>query len=166
MQSEWRRLGPAHWSALTHKRVVVHADNGHELRGFVVTVDPVSASLVLLDLEGPAEVRLVLGHAVKQVQVLDPDPSPDQKKRLDSLFMEPDAGLDPDLDLDRTRDQLQDWLRLNLVPVETQGAELKVAGVVTVTAPYRDQDCVSPNQTVLDRVQRLIRNQPRVLDQD
>ncbi|XP_072315827.1 gem-associated protein 6 [Eucyclogobius newberryi] len=165
MQSEWRRLGPAHWRALTHKRAVVHARNGDELRGFIVTVDPVSASLVLLDLDG-SEVQMVLGHAVKQVQILDQNLDSAQKTRLE-LFRDPDPGQDWSLDLDRTRTRLLDWIRLNRIPVETEGAGIVVAGgVVTVNPPFRVLDCVGQNQVVLDRVQRLIQNQPKDQDQD
>lgn len=171
MQSAWTRLGPAHWSALTHKHVSVHAHNGHELRGLVLTVDPVSASLVLVDLKGPGEVRMVLGHAVKQVQVLDQDPDldQDQRTRLETLFRDsvPAVDQDPDLDLEQTRTRLLDWFRLNHAPVQEQGVELQVAGVVTVTPPYTHLDCVGLNQVVLDRVQRLVQTCPRPgLDQD
>uniref|UniRef100_A0A8C6S631 AD domain-containing protein n=1 Tax=Neogobius melanostomus TaxID=47308 RepID=A0A8C6S631_9GOBI len=161
MACAWSLLGPAHWSALTHKRVAVQTENGRELTGLVVTVDPVTASLVLLD---EAEVQVVLGHAVKQVQILDQDPDPEQIHHMEALFNN-NSAVDPEQDLDRTRKRLLDWIRLNLVPVETQGAGLVVAGgVVTVNPPFRDQDCVGLNQVVLDRVQRLIRNQPQ--DQD
>ncbi|KAJ0032903.1 hypothetical protein NQD34_000010 [Periophthalmus magnuspinnatus] len=165
MQGAWCGLGPAHWSALTHKRVAVHAHNGHELRGFVVTVDPVSASLVLVDF-GSGEVQVVLGHAVKDVQILDQDLDPDLKTRLETLFRDPGPSEDSSLDLDRTRTRLLEWIRLNRVPVETRGAGLAVAGgVVTVNPPFRVQDCVGLNQVVLDRIQRLIQNQSRDQDQ-
>lgn len=164
MESAWSSLGPAHWSALTHKRVAVLADNGQEHRGLVVTVDPVTASVVLLD---QAEVRLVLGHAVKKVEILDQDSDPEQLRRLETLFRESQStAMDPGLDLDQTRARLLDWIRLNHVPVETQGAGLAVAGgVVTVKPPFRPEDCVGLNQVVLDRVQRLIRNWDRDRDQ-
>ncbi|KAK7930315.1 hypothetical protein WMY93_006710 [Mugilogobius chulae] len=168
MQTDWSSLGPAHWSALTHKHVSVRADNGHELRGHVVTVDPVSASLVLLD-SGGSKVHVVLGHSVKQVQIQDQDQDqdPEQKTRLETLFTDSDPAQNQSLDLDRARTRLLDWIHLNRVPVEVQGAGLVVAGgVVTVNPPFRAKDCVGLNQVVLDRVQRLIRNQPRDPDQD
>ncbi|KAJ0051207.1 hypothetical protein NL108_015949 [Boleophthalmus pectinirostris] len=166
MESAWCRLGPARWSALTHKRVAVHADNGHELRGLVVTVDPVSASLVLVDFSS-SEVQVVLGHAVKEVQILDQNLDPDLKTRLETLFRDPGPDQDRSLDLDRIRTRLLDWIRLNRIPAEPRGAGLEVAGgVVTVNPPFRVQDCVGLNQVVLDRVQRLIQNQPPDQDRD
>lgn len=164
MDTEWTSLGPAHWSTRTHKSVTVTVDNGHELRGLVVTVDPVSASLVLLD---GAEVRLVLGHAVKEVQVLDSELDPDQSHHLEMLFRENYSAVDRNLDLNQTRTRLLDWIRLNRVPVEMKGAGLSVAGgVVTVNPPFRVQDCVGLNQVVLDRVQRLIQSQPQDQEKD
>uniref|UniRef100_A0A3B3Z932 AD domain-containing protein n=1 Tax=Periophthalmus magnuspinnatus TaxID=409849 RepID=A0A3B3Z932_9GOBI len=139
MQGAWCGLGPAHWSALTHKRVAVHAHNGHELL--------------------PASILLLLCPPVSSCVPLHPTAGPDS-----CLCAGPSE--DSSLDLDRTRTRLLEWIRLNRVPVETRGAGLAVAGgVVTVNPPFRVQDCVGLNQVVLDRIQRLIQNQSRDQDQ-
>lgn len=160
MQRGWSLLGPLRWNQYVHKHVTVRAGKDEEHRGWMVTVDPVSASVVLVDFgEEGASVRVVMGHAVEEVEVLR-EMDEETAERLRIFFAPPRApGLDRE-ELRKMRGGVCRWLEKNRVPVEEQGEELRVAGVLTIRAPYRPEDCCSSNQIILDRIQRLIQIQP------
>uniref|UniRef100_UPI0037E89322 gem-associated protein 6 n=1 Tax=Semicossyphus pulcher TaxID=241346 RepID=UPI0037E89322 len=161
MQCGWPLLGPLEWIRYVNKQVKVKAGNDEEHSGWLLTVDPVSASLVLVNFRGEegASVQVVMGHAVEEVQVLQ-EADKETTERLQTSFLPPvTCRLDPEEQTVR-RGQVRSWLEKNRVPVEEEEAELKVAGVLTITAPYRSEDCCSSNQIILDRIQKLIQNQP------
>lgn len=122
-------------------------------------MDPVSASAALLTFsETAASVRVVMGHAVEEVDVLR-EADEDTAECLRAAILSPlHPSLDPE-ELRRRKGNVRRWLQDNRVPVEEQGEQLTVAGVLTITAPYRAEDCSSCNQIILDRIQRLIRTQ-------
>ncbi|KAK2817663.1 hypothetical protein Q5P01_025854 [Channa striata] len=159
MEGGWPLLGPLQWVRYVKKQVKVKVGRNEEVRGWLFTVDPVSASMVLVDFmesEGTL-VQVVMGHAVEEVQVLK---EPDRKiaDRLQSMFLPPRTSiLDPE-ELSRRKGGIRSWLEKNWVPVEEEGDELKVAGVLTIRAPYGPEDCCSANEIILDRIQRLIQN--------
>lgn len=43
MQSDWPLLGPLHWTRYVNTHVTVKAGKDEEFRGWLLTVDPVSA---------------------------------------------------------------------------------------------------------------------------
>lgn len=116
-------------------------------------------SLVLVNFrkEGGATVQVVMGHAVEQVQILQ---AADQEtaERLQACFLPPAIQCLSPEKLRRRKSKTRIWLRKNQVPVEEEGDNLRVAGVLTIAAPYRPEDCCSSNQIILDRIQKLIRN--------
>ncbi|GAA6234532.1 gem-associated protein 6 [Lates japonicus] len=161
MQCGWPLLGPLQWIRYVNKQVTVKAGKDEEHRGWLLTVDPVSASLVLVDFreDGGTSVQVVMGHAVEEVQVLQ-EADEETADRLRTSFMSlRTCSLDPE-ELRMRRRGVRSWLEKNRVPVEEEGDELRVAGVLTIRAPYGPEDCFSSNQTVLDRVQRLIQTKP------
>lgn len=161
MQCSWPLLGPLQWIRYVNKQVTVKVGKDEEHRGWLLTVDPVSASLVLVSFreEGGASVHVVMGHAVEEVEVLQ-DADEDTIERLQTSFF-PLRTCRLDLEeLRRRRGGVRRWLERNRVPVEEEGDELRVAGVLTITAPYGPEDCCSSNQIILDRIQKLIQIQP------
>ncbi|XP_026215922.1 gem-associated protein 6 [Anabas testudineus] len=156
----WSLLGPLQWIRYVHKQVRVKAGKDEELCGWLLTVDPVSASLVLMDFrEEGTLMQVVMGHAVEEVQVLQ-EADKETADRLRSSFLPlRTCSLDPD-ELRRRRGIIQNWLEQNRIPVVEEADELRVAGVLTIRAPYGPEDCCSSNQIILDRIQRLIQNQP------
>ena len=107
--------------------------------------------------EGRASVQVVMGHAVEEVQVLQ-EADKETTRRLQTSFLPArTCGLDPE-ELRRRRAGVQRWLEKNRVPVEEEGDQLRVAGVLTLAAPYGPEDCCSSNQIILDRIQKLIQN--------
>lgn len=109
--------------------------------------------------EGGASVQVVMGHAVEEVEVLR-EADEETSERLRTSFLPPrTCKLDLE-ELRRRRAVVCRWLQKNRVPVEEEADELRVAGVLTITAPYGPEDCCSSNQIILDRVQKLIQLQP------
>nr|XP_020475872.1 gem-associated protein 6 [Monopterus albus] len=159
MQCRWPLLGPLRWITYVNKHVKVKAGKDEVLWGWLLTVDPVSASLVLMDFkeDGGASVQVVMGHAVEEVQIQQ-EADEETTDRLQASFLPPKTcGLDPE-DLRKRRGVIQSWLEKNRVPVEEEDDKLRVAGVLTIRAPYGPEDCSSSNQIILDRIQRLIQN--------
>ncbi|KAI3352717.1 hypothetical protein L3Q82_020171 [Scortum barcoo] len=162
MQCGWPLLGPLRWISYVNKQVKVKAGKDAEHRGWLMTVDPVSSSLVLVTFRegGGASVQVVMGHAVEEVQVLQ-EADEETTERLQASFLSPQTCRLDQEELGRRRAAARSWLEKNRVPVEEQGEEIRVAGVLTVAAPYRPEDCRSSNQIILDRIQKLIQLQPR-----
>lgn len=118
-------------------------------------------SLVLVDFreDGETSVQVVMGHAVEEVLVLQ-EANEVTSDRLRTSFLPPlVCNLDHE-ELRRRSEQVQIWLEKNRVPVEKEGKELRVAGVLTIRPPYGPEDCYSSNQIILDRIQKLIQSQP------
>ncbi|XP_074554770.1 gem-associated protein 6 [Halichoeres trimaculatus] len=167
MPCDWPLLGPLQWIRYVNKQVKVKAGRDQEHRGWLLTVDPVSASLVLVTFkeQGGTSVQVVMGHAVEEVQILQ-EADQETTQRLQNSFLPPSACR---LDLKEQtarKGQVRLWLEKNRVPVEEEGEELRVAGVLTITAPYGPDNCYSSNQIILDRIQKLIQNQPDPLETD
>lgn len=162
--SDWRKLRPLEWNTYIHQEVLVTAHEKQQVRGWVYTVDPVSASLVLVQFgaSSQASVTVVMGHAVEQVEILQ-GAGQDTAQRLSSVF-QPQAkvALSP-ARLETRRESLRLWLEQNRVPVQEDGKTLKVAGVLTISAPYGAQDCSSPNEIILARVQELLERHSKTI---
>lgn len=93
-----------------------------------------------------------MGHAVQQVQVLK---VADQEtaERIQACFLSPTIQ---NVNPEKLRSKIRIWLLKNQVPVEEEGDKLRVAGILTISSPYKLEDCCSSNQIVLDRIQKLI----------
>lgn len=116
-----------------------------------------SCSVVLVNFteEGGAVVQLVMGHAVEVVEVLQ-EADEETAERLQTCFLPSKTCRQDPEELTRRRDSVRRWLEKNRVPVQEVGAELRVAGVLTITSPYGPSDCCSSNQIILDRIQKLV----------
>ncbi|KAL7403506.1 hypothetical protein ABVT39_001415 [Epinephelus coioides] len=159
MPSGWSLLGPLQWIRYVNTQVKVKAGIDEEHRGWLLTVDPVSASLVLVNFreEGGASVQVVMGHAVEEVEVLQEADEETTERLCISFLPLKTPRLDPE-ELRRRRGGVRRWLEKNWIPVVEEGEELRVAGVLTITAPYGPENCCSSNQIILDRIQKLIQS--------
>ncbi|XP_078714863.1 gem-associated protein 6 [Lampetra fluviatilis] len=162
----WSELSPLRWQELLHKHVRVCADEGVQREGWVYTVDPVSASIMLVTRPSPGSPELtlctVMGHAVRSV-VETQAPGGDAAaatSECPSMLFRPAARHLPSLGAEEVasrRQALLVWLRRNHVPVEERGDELLVAGgALSVAPPYGPDDCSSANEIILERVRRLV----------
>ncbi|KAJ8285004.1 hypothetical protein COCON_G00038540 [Conger conger] len=159
--NEWTQKNPLEWNEYVNKEVKVTADEKHEYQGWVFTVDPVSASVVLVNFQdtGKASVVVVMGHAVREVEIVK-DGDEEMVSRLSSLFMPEGRHVLGKDELRRKKECLRAWLEKNLIPVTEEDETLRVAGVLTVNPPYGTQDCSSSNEIILARVQSLVESNP------
>ncbi|XP_077461850.1 gem-associated protein 6 [Stigmatopora argus] len=159
---DWPSLGPLQWSAYVNNELRVTA-SGKVFGGWLLTVDPVSASLVLVTLGAtehePNGLCVVMGAAVRRVEkIREADEA--AASRLRGLFATSATasesacgGADPG-----RRAGLRRWLESQHVPVEERGDGLLVAGALLVTPPYGpdDCDCGGGNPIILGRVRELL----------
>ncbi|XP_056136934.1 gem-associated protein 6 [Lampris incognitus] len=159
----WSALSPSDWTRLVHKEVAVTAHHQQRHRGWLYTVDPVSASVVLVNFQeaGGALVTVVMGHAVEEVEVLQEGDSA-MAACLNAIFLPSKAQSFSTEELRQRKRSLRQWLEKNRVPVEEVGEVLRVANVLTVSPPYGVEDCSSPNEIILARVQGLMESNPKV----
>ncbi|KAL1006180.1 hypothetical protein UPYG_G00068910 [Umbra pygmaea] len=159
---QWRQLKPLEWCKYVNKEVKVKANEKQQYVGWVFTVDPVSASIVLVTFQekgGTSTVRVVMGHAVQEVEVLQ-EGNDETAKQLRNLFMPQGARDLSTEELRFKKESLRQWLEKNRIPVEEEGEMLRVANVLSVGAPYGAEDCSSSNEIILARVQSLVENNP------
>ncbi|XP_018606642.2 gem-associated protein 6 [Scleropages formosus] len=159
--NEWREKKPQEWRRYVNNEVKVTAHEKQECQGWVFTVDPVSASVVLVNFQdtGRTCVTVVMGHAVEAVEILK-EGGPEMEERLSSLFMPTGHHGLTKQELQHRKDSLRVWLEKNRIPVVEEGETLRVAGVLSVDPPYGPQDCSSSNEIILSRVQSLVQNNP------
>ncbi|XP_077191650.1 gem-associated protein 6 [Paroedura picta] len=158
--TKWQKKTPLEWLMYVNKEVEVLDAEKHKYQGWVLTVDPVSANILLAHpLEnGKMSFSAVLGHAVQGVEILT-EADDEMKEKLACLFMPEEKQKYSQEELERKKTSLKDWLETNHIPVKEQGesqATLCVAGVLTIDPPYRPEDCSSSNEIILSRVQGLI----------
>ncbi|XP_072516684.1 gem-associated protein 6 [Salminus brasiliensis] len=159
--SDWCNMMPQEWSKYVNHEVKVTAHDKQQHEGWVLTVDPVSASVVLVAFQekGGACVRVVLGHAVREVQVLR-EGDEETEKKLRSLLTPAGNQVFSAEELKERKESLRVWLEKNLVPVTDEGDVLRVANVLAISAPYGAEQCTSSNEIILARVQSLVESNP------
>ncbi|KAK2869539.1 hypothetical protein Q7C36_001410 [Tachysurus vachellii] len=159
--AEWRNVLPQEWFKCVNQEVKVTAHDKQQYEGFVYTVDPVSASLVLVTFEEKrnASVRVVSGHAVRDMQILRAGDE-ETEKMMRSLFTPAASQEFSTEELEERKKDLRAWLEKNLIPVTDEGDVLRVADVLTISAPYGPEQCSSINEIILARVQSLVENKP------
>ncbi|KGL77561.1 Gem-associated protein 6, partial [Tinamus guttatus] len=85
--NDWQRKSPLDWQGYVDKQVKVAAAEEHEYEGWVLTVDPVSANIVLASFSESEKVviSVVSGHAIQEVQILK-EADEEMKQRLSRIF--------------------------------------------------------------------------------
>ncbi|KAL6468849.1 hypothetical protein MHYP_G00223730 [Metynnis hypsauchen] len=166
MSDWWCSMMPQEWRKFVNHEVKVTAHDNQQHEGWVFTVDPVSASVVLVAFQekGGACVKVVLGHAVREVQVLR-EGDEEMEKKLKSLFTPTGSQSFSTKELKERKESLRSWLEKNLIPVTDEGDVLRVANVLTISAPYGAEQCISSNEIILARVQSLVDSNPGQKDQ-
>ncbi|NWU72105.1 GEMI6 protein, partial [Pterocles burchelli] len=158
--NDWQRKSPLDWETYVNKMVKVAAIEKHEYEGWVLTVDPISASIVLATSQENEKVSIsvVLGHAVQEVEILK-EGDDEMKQWLSCIFVPEESKTYSPEELEKKKNNLKTWLETNHIPVTEQGESgrtLCVAGVLTVDPPYGPEECSSSNEIILSRVQGLI----------
>ncbi|XP_042303256.1 LOW QUALITY PROTEIN: gem-associated protein 6 [Sceloporus undulatus] len=158
--ADWRRKSPLEWLNYVNKEVRVLSAEKHQHKGWVLTVDPVSANILLANFleNGKTCISAILGHAVQDVEIVA-EADDEMKGKLAHLFMPEKSQTYNQEELDQKKNSLKSWLVKNHIPVEEQGesqSSLCVAGVLTINPPYGPEDCNGSNEIILSRVQQLI----------
>ncbi|XP_053099255.1 gem-associated protein 6 isoform X2 [Hemicordylus capensis] len=158
--NEWQRKTPLEWLTYMNKEVKVLAAEKHTYTGWVLTVDPVSANILLANPHGNGKVSIsaILGHAVQDIEIVT-EADDEMKEKLAQLFVPGESQTYSQEELERKKNSLKNWLEKNHIPVKEQGESqtiLCVADVLTIDPPYGPDDCRSSNEIILSRVQRLI----------
>ncbi|NWW33488.1 GEMI6 protein, partial [Panurus biarmicus] len=158
--NDWQRKSPLDWETYVNKLVKVVAVEKHEYEGWVLTVDPVSATIVLATFpeNEKGSLSFVMGHAVQRVEILREGDS-DVEQRLGRILAPRESHAYSLEELEERRKALKAWLEANHIPVGEQGElgrTLSVAGVLTVEPPYGPEQCSSANEIILCRVQGLL----------
>ncbi|XP_064002337.1 gem-associated protein 6 [Pogoniulus pusillus] len=158
--NDWQKKSPLDWETYLNKMVKVAAVEKLEYEGWVVTVDPVTASIVLATFleDDEVSISVVLGHAVQEVVILK-EGDDEMKQRLSSIFAPEESKAYSPEELEKRKNSLKTWLETNHIPVTEQsesGGRLCVAGVLTIDPPYGPEECSSSNEIILSRIQGLI----------
>ncbi|NXY50798.1 GEMI6 protein, partial [Ceuthmochares aereus] len=158
--NDWQKKSPLDWETYVNRMVKVAAIEKHEYEGWVVTVDPVSANIVLATFSENEEVSIsvVLGHAVQEVKILE-EGDDEMKQRLSCIFAPEESKTYSPEELGKRKNDLKTWLETNHIPVTEEGESgrtLCIAGVLTIDPPYSPEQCSSSNEIILSRVQGLI----------
>ncbi|XP_020650447.3 gem-associated protein 6 [Pogona vitticeps] len=158
--TEWQKKTPLEWLTYMNKEVKVLAAENHQYEGWVLTVDPVSANILLANFleDGKVSVSVILGHAVQDVEIAA-EADDEMKEKLAHLFMPEESQNYNKEELEEKKNSLKNWLEKNHIPVREQGesqSKLCVAGVLTISPPYGPEDCSSSNEIILSRVQGLL----------
>ncbi|NXS25979.1 GEMI6 protein, partial [Pomatostomus ruficeps] len=158
--NDWQKKSPLDWETYLDKWVKVVGIEKHEYEGWVLTVDPVSASIVLATFpeNEEASISFIMGHAVQEVEILREGDS-EMKQRLARILAPEESQTYSPEELERRKNALKTWLETNHIPVSEQGElgrTLSVAGVLTIDPPYGPEQCSSSNEIILSRVQGLV----------
>lgn len=158
--NEWQKKSPLEWETYLNKLVKVAVIEKHECEGWVLTVDPVSASIVLATFpeNESVSISVVLGHAVEEVEILK-EGDDEMEQRLSCIFAPEESKAYSPEELEKRKNNLKTWLETNHIPITEQGESGKtlcVAGVLTIDPPYGPEECSSSNEIILSRVQGLI----------
>ncbi|NXP53807.1 GEMI6 protein, partial [Heliornis fulica] len=158
--NDWQRKSPEDWETYLNKLVKVAGIEKHEYEGWVLTVDPVSASVILATFleDGKVSISVVLGHAIEEVEILK-EGDDEMKQRLSCIFAPEESKAYSPEELEKKKNDLKTWLETNHIPVTEQGESgrtLCVAGVLTIDPPYGPEECSSSNEIILSRVQDLV----------
>ena len=153
------KKSPLEWEDYVYKEVRVIACE-KEYKGWLLTTDPVSANIVLVNFleDGRLSVTGIMGHSVQTVETIS-EGHHRVCETLMHVFAAGDCkGYSPE-DLEEKRTSLKKWLEKNHIPVTKQGdaqRTLCVAGVLTIDPPYAPENCSSSNEIILSRIQDLI----------
>ncbi|XP_064484725.1 gem-associated protein 6-like [Ornithodoros turicata] len=154
---------PVLFLSYVHKLVRVETTDKNVYAGYVKTIDPVSESviLVLFENDKPKTLRVIMGHCVKSITVVE-EATSEQRQQLENLFVPHCEQLSTEQIKER-RDKLLSWLRINRLPVKQDPEntnQLVIADSVIISPPYTAVDCQCTNEIVLGKVCGLISSMP------
>ncbi|XP_068225491.1 gem-associated protein 6-like isoform X2 [Palaemon carinicauda] len=148
--------------ALIHTRVEISTKNKQTHVGWVYTIDPVSESVILVDLanENTAEVKFVSGYNISHLEILEDKPPPGLGDTIDRLFMKKQVNYS-NREIVERRESLCVWLAGNRVPYTIKDdMSIEVLQTAVIAPPYEPGSIQCTNEVVLDKVMKLVQQMP------
>ncbi|XP_043251773.1 gem-associated protein 6-like [Colletes gigas] len=124
--------------------------DGTTASGVVYTVDPVSESVVLLRTCQQNYLKIVFGHAIKNIKIRS-----DKPHDLPELFMNAPTNL-LQSSLEERKNAVIKMLQENRLSVKEDEDILTIENVLSIKPPYEPNDCVCTNSIILGRIQNLL----------
>lgn len=144
---------PILYKSYVGSHVEVTTENGETCSGIVYTVDPVSESVVLVEVGQVMNLKVILGHAVKNIQVLRKE-----EYEFPGLFPVNSFSIQKltQSACEHRKALVKEFFVANRFPITEDGEVLLIEDVVAINPPYTVENCVSTNSIVLSRVQTLL----------
>ncbi|CAK9811532.1 Gem-associated protein 6 [Anthophora quadrimaculata] len=120
------------------------------ISGIVYTVDPVSESVVLLQNDQQNRLKIVFGHAIKNVKICS-----DKSVKLPELFTNTPTNILPSIVQERKSAVIR-LLKENRFSVKEENDILTIENVLSIKSPYEPADCICANSIILGRIQNLL----------
>ncbi|XP_034174257.1 gem-associated protein 6 [Osmia lignaria lignaria] len=131
-------------------KVNILTEDGTTSSGVVYTVDPVSESVVLLQDCQQDHLKIVFGHAIKNIEICMDKPCD-----LPELFMNAPTNILRST-LEERKNAVIKILRENRFDVKEESDILTVENVLSIKPPYEPTDCICANSIILGRIQNLL----------
>ncbi|XP_065331796.1 uncharacterized protein LOC135934173 [Cloeon dipterum] len=135
------------------KVVKVTLSNKKSTTGTVCSIDPVSGSIVLLEIVSK-KLQILMGHSVVSIEDCSDLDADDVSRVLpdhNSQRASNNVGID----------SVKNWLLKNRMVCEESGnGILIVGGAVSICAPYTEDMCTGDNELVVDRIRELLSKMP------
>ncbi|XP_046833178.1 gem-associated protein 6-like [Vespa crabro] len=145
---------PLLFKSYVGKEAKVTTDNGSIHTGIVYTVDPVSESIVLLQIkeDDHQNLQIVFGHAIKNIELTTQTETP-----LPELFQVSINQLSL-ADIIKRKNIVKQYLLENRFPVTDTNDILYIEDSVSIKPPYDAEHCISTNTIILNRIQNILRS--------
>lgn len=146
------------------KYVTVKTVDSEEHQGWLRCIDPLSGNIILITVDDDYSkivgCDLLMGDAVSSLEALR---EPDDKMNAfyEKLLREAEAA-----ELAARKKLLIAWIKKNRLPVvEKEDQSLVVGECVTISPPYKIDDCTSSNGITLRSIRRMIAKMPLTIAQ-
>ncbi|OAD56032.1 Gem-associated protein 6 [Eufriesea mexicana] len=131
--------------------VNILTEDGTTISGIVYTVDPVSESVVLLQGCQQNNLKIIFGHAIKNIEVCST-----KLYELPELFTNAPTNI-LQTTLEERKNAVINLLQKNRFPVREQNHILTIENVLSIKPPYEPADCICINNSIiLGRIQDLL----------
>jgi len=151
----------------------VHLLDGSRVTGRVYTVDPITASVVLIEFDGaknPTMLQVLPGDSIKSISELEMTNEAEASTSealnawMGGLFggsTEVGGGQADAQALERRREALSAWFTRNHIPVTSNAnGSLSIFDAVRIVTPYTAEQCYCDNALVLNKVRKLVEAMP------
>ncbi|CAD5118965.1 DgyrCDS7636 [Dimorphilus gyrociliatus] len=149
------KTDPESLHSYVYKEIEIIMNNKSKYTGWVYTIDPESFTIVLVNFEDNS-IELITSHSIQGIRIINNDSSV-KKQELDDLVKKK-FGSEKERKQSRNIEDVIKYFNQLRIPVERQGNILLVAGIVNVTSPFTENDCVSTNPMALANIQKFLSN--------